>query len=121
MLAVIDVPIDLLILGAGILLLVSILASRISDRFGVPALLVFMAVGMLAGSEGPGGIHFDNQYAARFLGTVALAYIVFSGGLSTNWRSVRPVMRGGILLATVGVALTALLVGLFAMVFLRFS
>ena len=121
MLAVIEVPIDLLILAAGILLLVSILASRISDRFGIPALLVFMAVGMLAGSEGPGGIHFDNPYTARFLGTVALAYIVFSGGLSTNWRSVRPVMRRGILLATVGVALTALLVGAFAVVFLRFS
>lgn len=107
--------------GVAVLLLISVLASKTSQWFGLPALLVFMAVGMLAGSEGPGGIYFDDPNLGRFLGTVALAYIIFSGGLSTSWHSARPVLRMGAILATVGVFLTAALVGTFAMLLLGFT
>lgn len=109
------------LLGVSLLLLISVLASKTSEWLGVPALLVFLLVGMLAGSEGPGQIWFDNAYLAQFLGTLALAYILFSGGLETNWRFVRPVLRPATILATLGVLITALLVGLFAVLFLNLS
>ncbi len=101
------------VLGAAVLLLASVFASRFT-RFGIPALLLFMAVGMLAGSDGPGGIPFDNAGLAQGLGVVSLAFILFSGGLDTLWGDVRPILGRGVVLATVGVALTATLTGLFA-------
>ena len=116
-----SVTISYFFLGIAVLLLVSVLASKASEWLGVPALLVFLLIGMLAGSEGPGGIWFDNAYAARFLGTLALAYILFSGGLDTDWRSVRPVLRPATILATAGVLLTAVLVAAFAVCLLGFS
>lgn len=76
---------------------------------------------MLAGSEGPGGIHFDSAWAANFVGTLALSFILFSGGLSTNWRIVRRVAGRASILSTFGVAMTAALVGLFAWAALGFS
>lgn len=91
-----------------------IVASRFLDRLGIPALLVFLCVGMLAGSDGPGGIHFDDASLANLVGTLALACILFAGGLGTNWRVIRPVAGRGLVLSTLGVAITALLVGLFA-------
>lgn len=111
----------LILLVTGILVLASILASRISDRLGLPALVVFLCIGMLAGSDGPGGIYFENAAAANLVGTIALAFILFSGGLDTNWRLIRPVLARGILLSTGGVVLTALLMGLFAWLFFGFS
>jgi len=108
-------------LGVSLLVLISVLASKASERLGLPALLVFLAVGMLAGSEGIGGIYFDNAYVTKLLGTMALALIIFSGGLDTDWRAVRPVVWHGVALATIGVFLTALLVGVFAVLVLKFS
>ena len=102
-----------LLLVSGILVLAGVLASRMSERYGVPALIVFLAVGMLAGSEGPGAIYFDNAALANFIGTVALAFILFSGGLDTHWQVIRPVLWRGVFLSTLGVAITAALVGLF--------
>jgi potassium/hydrogen antiporter len=99
---------------AGVLVLVSVLASKASGRLGIPAMLIFLALGMLAGSEGPGGIEFDDAQLAQSVGIVALVLILFSGGLDTSWQSIRPVLRSGVLLATLGVALTALTVGVFA-------
>jgi potassium/hydrogen antiporter len=64
-------------------------------RLGIPGLLVFLAVGMLAGSDGPGGIAFDNADLAQTLGVVALAFILFAGGISTSWEEVRPVLNQG--------------------------
>ena len=101
------------VLGAGILLFASVFASRIT-RVGIPALLLFMAVGMLAGSDGPGGIPFDNPPLAQGLGVIALTFILFSGGLDTLWEDIRPVLGRGLVLSTGGVALTAGLTGLFA-------
>lgn len=96
-----------------LLVLVSIIVSRASGRLGIPALLIFLVVGMFAGSEGLGGIFFDDPGVARAIGVVALALILYSGGLDTNWTSVRPVLQPAMALATLGVALTAGLVGVF--------
>jgi cell volume regulation protein A len=112
---------DYLLLGAAILLLLSIISSKASGRLGVPALLLFLVIGMLAGSEGLGGIEFSDAYMAQSLGVVALIFILFSGGLDTNWVRVRPVLPHGLVLATVGVLLTALIVGAFATVVLGFA
>lgn len=76
---------------------------------------------MIAGSEGPGGIEFDDAWAAQLLGVIALAFIIFSGGLHSSWKSVSPVLWTGISLSTIGVFLTAILVGLFVYSLLDFS
>ena len=102
------------ILVAGALLLLSIVGSKASGRLGVPGLLLFLGVGMLAGSDGPGGIAFDNYQLAQWAGTVALCFILFQGGLSTEWSLVRPVLKKSLSLATLGVVLTTALVGAFA-------
>jgi potassium/hydrogen antiporter len=102
------------VLVASGLLLAGVVASRLSARLGIPGLLVFLAVGMLAGSDGPGGIEFDNADLAQALGVVALAFILFAGGISTVWEEVRPVLGQGTALATVGVLITALIAGLAA-------
>lgn len=113
--------VDYQLLGLALILLLSVLASKVSDRFGVPALVLFLALGMLAGSEGPGGIYFDDAALAQFLGAAALALILFSGGLDTSWRDVRPVLTYGLALATLGVLLTALAFGVFARLVLGLS
>ncbi len=103
---------NILLIGS-LLLLVSIFAGKTSYKFGVPTLLLFLVIGMLAGSEGIGGIHFDNPKISQFIGIVSLNFILFSGGLDTNWKTVKPVLKEGIALSTVGVLLTALTLGLF--------
>lgn len=101
-------------IAVGVALLISVLVSKVSDRFGIPALLLFLILGMLAGSDGPGGIHFDDPALAQTISVVALVLILFSGGLDTEWKAVRPVLRESLILATLGVLLTAVTVGLFA-------
>ena len=75
---------DLFLFGASVLLLLSILLSRVSQRLGIPALLFFLALGMLGGSDGPGGIYFHDALLAQGLGVMALSYIMFSRGLCTE-------------------------------------
>jgi len=112
---VIDVArLETLLAVGGLLLLAGVMASKLSSRLGVPALLAFLALGMLIGSDGPGGIAFDDPLAAQGVGIVALAFILFAGGLDTRWEQVRPVLRGGLLLSTVGVVVTAVVTGLAA-------
>jgi len=113
--------IEAVLLIVAVLLAASVLISKASERFGVPTMLIFLAVGMLAGSEGVGGIYFDNPRLAQAAGTVALVYILFAGGLETQWAVVRPVWRSGLALATLGVLITALFVGVFASVALDFT
>jgi cell volume regulation protein A len=103
---------NILLIGS-ILLLISVIAGKTSSRFGVPTLIFFLIVGVLAGSEGIGGIHFDNAVIAQFIGIVALNFILFSGGLDTNWQKVKHIVWRGISLSTIGVFVTALSVGLF--------
>jgi cell volume regulation protein A len=97
-----------ILLGA-LLVLVGIMSSLIALRFGAPLLLVFLIIGMLAGEAGPGGIHFDNVGAAYIVGSVALALILFDGGLRTRFATFRSVLAPAGTLATIGVGLTALL------------
>ncbi|HEY8340775.1 MAG TPA: potassium/proton antiporter [Egibacteraceae bacterium] len=106
---------DLLIVVTGVLLLLGVLGSKATSRLGVPAVVVFLVIGMLAGSEGPGGIAFDNPELAQAVGVIALSFILFSGGLDTRWSDVRQVGGPAFVLATVGVAATAVITGLFAM------
>ncbi len=105
--------IENILLVGSLLLLISVVVGTTSYRFGVPTLLLFLAIGMLAGSDGIGGIHFDNPEIAQFIGIVALNVILFSGGLDTNWKTVQPILREGIVLSTLGVLLTALSLGVF--------
>jgi cell volume regulation protein A len=114
-------PIEWILLLAASFLLVSILVSKLSIRMGVPALLLFLILGMLLGSDGPGGIYFDDPWLAQAVGVVALAFILFSGGLDTRWHDVQPVFRQGLLLATIGVSVTATAVGAFVVVVFGFS
>ena len=95
-----------------ILLFVSIVVGKTGYRFGVPTLLLFLLVGMLFGSDGL-GIQFHNAFEAQFIGMVALCVILFSGGMDTGLREIKPILAPGIVLSTVGVLLTALLTGVF--------
>jgi len=113
--------IEYYLLGASVLLLLSIFTSKLTDRFAVPAYLLFLLIGMLAGSEGLGGIYFDNHEAATSIGVLALAFILFSGGLDTRWDDVRPVLGKGLALSTLGVFITAFLVGAFVTLVFDFS
>jgi potassium/hydrogen antiporter len=93
------------------LIFLGVIASKVSFRFGIPALLLFLVLGMLAGSDGIGGIYFDDAFLAQSLGIVALVLILFAGGLDTQWGDVRPVLKEGWLLATLGVFITAMIFG----------
>lgn len=103
---------NILLVGS-ILLFLSIVVGKTSYKFGVPTLLLFLIIGMLAGSDGIGGINFDNPSIAQFIGIVSLNFILFSGGLDTNWTSVKPILREGLVLSTMGVLLTAVSLGTF--------
>src|SRR3954447_24092032 len=103
-----------LILIAGVLLSAGIAGALLADRVRVPGLLLFLALGMLAGSEGIGGIEFDDAQLARTLGTIALVLILFEGGLTAGWAEIRPVLGTAASLATVGTAVTACIAGLAA-------
>lgn len=104
------VSIELLLLGTSILFFLSLLAGKAGYKFGVPTLLLFLLVGMLCGSDGL-GIRFENIQAAQTIGTIALCIILFSGGMDTKISEIKPVVAQGIILATVGVLLTAVLTG----------
>jgi cell volume regulation protein A len=112
---------DNIILVGSILLFASILAGKTSFRFGVPTLIFFLIVGILAGSEGILGINFTDFKIAQFIGIIALNFILFSGGIDTDWKSIRPVLWRGFTLSTAGVFLTALTVGLFVWAITDFS
>lgn len=107
------------LLVSAVLLLLSILAWKVSSRLGIPALLLFLGIGMLAGSDGPGGIYFDNVSVAQSVGVLALAFILFAGGLDTEWKIVRPALGGALALSTIGVLLTAVVVAVFAIFLLH--
>jgi cell volume regulation protein A len=105
------ITIDNIILIGSILLFVSLVASR-TTKFGIPTLLLFLMVGMLAGSDGPGGISFYDPKIARFIGAIALSFILFSGGLETKWNDIKPVLLQGVSLSTLGVIITAFAIGI---------
>ena len=95
--------IEKIFIGTAVLLLLSIISSKAAIKLGIPALLLFLMVGMVAGSEGIGGIEFDDPLLANSIGDLALTLILFSGGLDTQWQQIRPVLWKGLTLSTLGV------------------
>jgi hypothetical protein len=106
--------IDKALLVAGTLMILGILSSKVSARFGLPVLVLFLGLGMLAGSEGFGGIAFEDYELAHAIGTVALAFILFDGGLRSPPTSLKVAWKPAVLLATLGVLCTALVTGVVA-------
>ena len=106
--------IDHAILLGAVVMTAGILLGVFSSRFGVPFLLVFLGVGMAAGVDGPGGIRFSNTWLSFLVGNIALAVILLDGGLRTRLATFRVALRPSLSLATLGVVITAVLVGAFA-------
>ncbi len=102
---------NILLLGS-ILVFSAIIISKTGYKLGVPSLLVFLVVGMLFGSDGL-GLHFENAKQAQFIGMISLSVILFSGGMDTKIREVKPILLPGLLLSTLGVLVTTALTGLF--------
>ncbi|HNX82712.1 MAG TPA: potassium/proton antiporter [Candidatus Omnitrophota bacterium] len=113
--------IENILLWIAILMFLSVVSSKLSDKFAIPVLLLFLTIGMLAGSEGIGKLYFDNAQLAKSIGIVALIFIIFSGGLDTNWKDTKSVVWPGVILSTAGVLLTAIITGFFAVYILKFS
>ena len=111
--------IDYLLLTGAILLLISILIAKSLDKIGIPTLLLFIGIGMLAGSEGLGGIYFDDPSLAQSIGIIALVFILFSGGLDTNWKETKITIKPAFTLATLGVVITAVIIALFVMLIFK--
>lgn len=111
--------VEILLLIVSILIVLCILIFKFFDYFGIPALLLFLCIGMLAGSEGIGGIHFDDAKLAQSIGVVALIFILFAGGLDTNWTMVKPIVKNAVVLSTFGVFSTAVLIGIFSSLVLK--
>ncbi|MBX0334776.1 potassium/proton antiporter [Pontibacter sp. HSC-14F20] len=105
-----NINVELILFAIAILFFLSILAGKAGHKFGVPALLLFLSVGMISGTDGI-GIQFENIQLAQIIGTVSLCIILFSGGMDTKIADIRPVMAQGVVLATIGVFLTAVLTG----------
>lgn len=101
-----------ILLIASVILFLSIVASKAGFRFGLPALLLFLLVGMLFGSDGL-GIEFGDPNSAQFIGVLALSIILFSGGMDTKFKEIKPIASQGVMLATIGVLLTTLITGTF--------
>jgi cell volume regulation protein A len=107
-------PFEYILLVVSVLILISISISKLSENLGVPSLLLFLVVGMLAGSDGPGKIFFENVNFAQYVGIVALVFILFSGGLETRWKQVRPIVWSAVSLSTIGVIATTVVMGYFS-------
>ena len=108
-----DLTIENILLVGSLLLFISIIAGKTSYKFGVPTLVLFLGIGMLAGEDGIGGISFDDPQIAQLVGIISLNFILFSGGLDTDWKAVKPIMKEGFALSTLGVLLTAVGLGTF--------
>lgn len=114
-------PTDYAFLIVAILLLSTVVAGSLSSRFGLPAMIGFLALGMVAGSDGPGGIAFSDYGLAQTIGVACLIFILFSGGLDTDWKLVRPVVAPALVLSTVGVVISAGVVSAAAVLLLDFT
>jgi potassium/hydrogen antiporter len=112
-------PLAPFLIGIPALLILSIIVSKAAGRFGVPALSIFLLVGMVAGAEGPGGFPFSNYLVAQTLGVLALIFILHAGGLGTQIDDVRAVRVSALVLSTVGVLVATALVGAFSIRFLE--
>lgn len=107
-----------ILLIVSILLISAILFNKIGGKLGVPSLILFIFVGILAGSDGIGGIYFEDYHLSQFIGIVAISYILFMGGLSVETEELKPVFIEGSILATLGVLVTGIFTGVCAHLFL---
>ncbi len=105
----------------GLLFIVCVLSSKLSDRYSIPSLLIFLGIGMLAGSDGLLKIEFDNAQLAGDLGTIALIFILFAGGLNTSYKAIKPVLKEGFILSTFGVLITSAVLSLFIYIVFNIS
>ncbi|MBM3468805.1 MAG: potassium/proton antiporter [Alphaproteobacteria bacterium] len=112
---------DMWVLIISLLILLAIFASDLSRRLKIPAPLLFLCTGMLAGSDGIGGIYFDNVEVAQHIGIIALSFSLFSGGLDTHWNLIKPIFWPGFALSTIGVIISTTLVALFSYFILDFT
>lgn len=99
-------------LVTGLLFFLSLVAGALSEKIKVPALILFLGIGMLAGVDGPGGLNFSDANAANSVGTFALAFILFAGGFQTKWSDIKPIVTQGVVLSTLGVLLTAVVMAI---------
>lgn len=110
-----------ILLITGLILLFCVASSKILYKYGIPVLVIFLGMGMLMGSDGIGGIYFNSPSVAEQLSNIGLLFIMFSGGFETSWKTAKPVAAASIVLASLGVAMTAFLIGIFAYFVLGFS
>lgn len=110
-----------LLIGISVILLLCIIFSKMLFKLGVPTLLIFLVLGMLAGSDGIGGFYFDDYKISENLSSIALVFIMFYGGFGTNWNAAKPIAPQAVLLSSFGTAITAFLTGLFCYYVLKFS
>ena len=108
----IEITTNNIMLVVAALLMLSVFVGKAGNKFGMPALLLFLGVGMIAGVDGF-GLHFDSAFTAQFIGMIALSIILFTGGFQTRFKDIRPVLGPGLMLATVGVLLTTAITGTF--------
>ena len=102
-----------IIIACAMVVILCIVSSNVLYKLGVPTLLIFLALGMLCGSDAIGGIYFDNYEIAKNVCSVGLVFIMFFGGFGTSWKTAKPVIAPSILMSTVGTLITAGLVGVF--------
>lgn len=114
-----QISIEVVLIAFASIILISVLISKLTEKLGIPVLILFLAIGMVAGSEGIGGVYFDDPVLTQWIATIALAIILFSGGADTEWKSIRPIIKEGIALATIGVVLTAAAFGYFVHLILK--
>ena len=108
------------IILVAIVLILCIAADKFSGKFGMPALILFIGIGMLFGCDGIAGIEFDNFRATEYICNIALGFIMFYGGFNTKWKTAKPVAAKAILLSTCGVLLTSALTTVFCFYILKF-
>lgn len=108
-----------IMLICGLVLLISITASKVLYKFGVPILLIFIILGMIFGSDGIGGINFTDYSLTNQICSMALVFIMFYGGFGTNWNVAKPSIKPALLMSTAGVIITTVLTGIFAWFILK--
>ncbi len=116
-----DSTIAILLIGGSIILFLSVIFSKLSTKVGFPTILIFIAVGMLISVNGFGNINFKDATAAQIIGSITLSFILFSGGLDTEFKHIKPILWNGVLLSTFGVLITAFVVGGFITLITDFS
>lgn len=112
---------EIILFTVSLLIVISIIITRFSNTLGLPELVLFIIIGMLAGSEGIGKIQFEDYHLSQHIGTIALIFILFSGGLDTKIRDIKPVVKSALSLASVGVILTTVIIGFLIHYFLGFE